>query len=421
MKNKIALNITLTSVLLFILVIPFLMNYSLSVEGTPYWLFGFIFLALFIYFFADFYHDQRNYFKIKSVFLWIVVILVLGSAFGAAVARRHKVSPTFEVHDIILQQEAAVNYLLQGKNPYQETYFGTLLEDWHYSDTEVNPALYHFVMEPFYLLFAVPFYLISIPVLGFYDTRIVLYFLFAMLLIFGWKIVSEREKKLLFVTLLAFNPAILPYILEGRSDIFMFAFFFAGMYFLYKGKLSIAGIFVALAFAVKQSIWPFLPFYLAYLYFREKGSILERIKFVLSKSLAFIITFLIVILPFAVWNLEAFLESTIFYLSGNSVNSYPIAGYGFGMVLNKIGIITNLHDVYPFIIWQVLFSFPLFCILIIKFGKEPSVKNAILSYGLFLFVFWYFSRYFNNSHIGYLSTVFLCAYFFPEKTNEPES
>ena len=153
MKNKIALNITLTSVLLFILVIPFLMNYSLSVEGTPYWLFGFIFLALFIYFFADFYHDQRNYFKIKSVFLWIVVILVLGSAFGAAVARRHKVSPTFEVHDIILQQEAAVNYLLQGKNPYQETYFGTLLEDWHYSDTEVNPALYHFVMEPFYLLF----------------------------------------------------------------------------------------------------------------------------------------------------------------------------------------------------------------------------------------------------------------------------
>lgn len=401
----------ISSIILFPLVIFFITQYRLSWGETPYWLFGIIFLLLFLNITMDLV-KENIYWIGKSVIFWLIIICVIGSGFLSVIFVRHQVAPIYTVHDIILQQEAAIRYLLDGKNPYKETYFGTPMEQWHYSDKEVNPALYHFVMEPFYLIFPLPFYVISNILLGYFDARIPLFFLFFGLLIMAWVTVKDKEQKLLFVTLLAFNPVMLPYTLEGRSDIFMFAFFFLGLIGLYTKKYSVAGILLALAFGVKQSAWPFFPFYVAFLYFK-----LISIKRVIFALVPFVVAFLVIVVPFYMWDTKAFVDSTIGYLNGTVEHSYPISGYGFGMVLKEFGIIKDIQSYYPFVIWQILIGLPVLVVLFKYLKNNLSVKRLILVYGLFLFIYWYFSRYFNNSHMGYLSLVFITAYFFPEDTN----
>lgn len=399
------------SIILFALVVPFIMTYRLSPGSTPYWLFGLIFLGLLFYISFDLLNLKEKFLNFsKNSLLWILIVAIIGSAFYSAIIVRHRTVPEYGIHDMPLQQEIAIRYLLHGKNPYAITYFGTPLEKWNYSNREINPALYHFVTPPFYILFAIPFYLAAthgFP--GFFDARIPLLFLFFVMLVTVDKLMKDEQKKREFLVLLSFNPAILGYFLEGRDDIFMYSFLFVGLYMLYKKKDILAGIPIALAFAVKQSIWPIFPFYFAYLYFKSKS-----LKEAIVKIIPFAVTFSIIVLPFFFWDPQAFLSSTILYLSGNVPHSYPISGYGLGSLLREIGVIGDKFVYYPFWIWQVVIGLPLIMFLIKWQKKQNSVQRLIIAYGLFLFVFWYLSRYFNNSHLGYLSMVFITAYFWPK-------
>jgi len=405
------MSIRLDSVLLFAFVIPFIMTYRISPLETPFWLFGLIFLGLLTYIVLDLLKlNLKRYYFLKQIVLWSLIVVVIGSAFISAIIVRHQTSPIYNIHDIVIQQESGIRFLLDGVNPYAVTYFGTPLEQWNYSDIEVNPALYHFVMQPFYLIFALPFYFFSNLIFGFFDGRIPLLFLFLSLLIMVAYLIKDKEKRLLFLILLAFNPAMLSYTLEGRSDIFMFAFLFASFYLLTKGKLFLAGIPMGLAFAVKQSAWPILPLYVAFLFLKTK-----KLKETAKNLFPLALTFLAILSPFLLWDYRSFLDSTIFYLSGSAPNSYPISGYGFGKLLNQMGLIKDAYQYFPFHIIQLVAGLPLFWVLYAFLKKNLSVGRLILSYGIFLLVFWYFSRYFNNSHLAYLSVVFITAYFWPQE------
>jgi len=395
--------LSLSGVLLFALVIPFIMTYRLSPGETPYWLFGIIFVLL------GAFSVIKNR-RLGDILLWITIAIVIGSAYFSAIVVRHQTAPVYQIHDMPLQLESAIQFLLRGKNPYAVTYFGTPLEQWHYSENEINPALFHFVMMPWYLLFSLPFYFISVSLFGFFDGRIPLVVLFVFLLVLVWRLLANHRQQRLFIILLAFNPATLGYFLEGRSDIFMYTFLFWGFYLLQKKRLALAGIPMALAFATKQSAWPIFPFYLVFLWLISGKSLPVMFK----NLLLFVVVFGLVVGPFFIWDPRSFLGSTIFYLSGNIPNSYPISGYGWGMVLHQLRVIASLQQNYPFWIWQMIFCLPLLFFLLHWLRKNPTVKNLIFSYSLFTLVFWYFSRYFNNSHLGYLSMVFLTSYFWPK-------
>lgn len=414
--------VKLDSVLLFALIVPFIMTVRLATGETPFWLFGLIFLGMLLYIILDLIDLKPQLYEILKIKLLAgLIVVIIGSAFWSAMYVRHTLSPEYDIHDIILQQEAAIRYFLDGVNPYAATYFGTPLEAWHYSDTDVNPALYHYVMQPLYHLFALPFYWISFRTVGFFDGRMPLLFLFFALLINAGIVVSNKLERRLFLILLAFNPAMLLYTLEGRSDVYMYAFLFAGFYLLHIRRLSLASIAIACAFAVKQSAWPLFPLYVAYLVGVEgqtekMGHIRHILKKIVVWLVPFGLTFGLIVLPFYFWDPQAFMESTVYYLSGNLETSYPISGYGIGMVLYKMGIIKDLYPYYPFTIWQAVICIPLLIVLIKYILAKPSVARLIVTYGIFLMVYWYFSRYFNNSHVGYLSMVFITAYFWPEKT-----
>lgn len=396
----------LSSILLLALTIPFVMNYQLWPGETPFLLFGAIFLLLFINLFIT---------SIKSRILitLAVIVLTLGTAYYASIVVRHQTAPEFGVHDIILQLESATQFLLQGVNPYKATYFGTPLEKWHFGDGVVNPALYHFVMPPFYLLFTLPFYLISISFFGFFDGRLPLIFTFAGSLWWLYKLIKDKESLNLALILFAFNPATVDFLIEGRSDIFMHFFLLGFFWFLSQKRFSFSALFLALAFGVKQSAWPILPLYFAYLYFQGKKLFLFR------SLLVFGSTILLIFGPFYFWDPKAFLDSTWRYLSGGLPTSYPISGYGFGMVLYRLGLIKDLTVNFPFWLLQLVFGLPLLYYLIGWLRQKTTPQNLLFSYAFFLSVIWYFSRYLNNSHLGYISSLFITAYFLNAETSAP--
>ncbi len=403
------MSISLLTVLLFALVSPLIIDFTIFHDKQSNIYYGLVFGLLLLMAAFDIYKVKFKWIpRVRTFTVFIIIALTIGIGCVVYVFDRHKIAPAYRTHDIIIQQEIAVRMLLTGKNPYKETYFGTALEGFKYYDNETNPALYHFVMEPFYLVSVVPFYVAQSKTLGFFDARIPLYLLFGSLLIGGFMFLKDKEEKLLFITLMTFNPMTVRFLLEGRSDMFMLPFLFGGFIFLYKKRYLPAIMLIALAFAIKQTAWPLFPLLFYFLWLQTKDW-----KQVGKYLLVFVVTFGIFVIPFFLWNPKAFLDSTIFFVSGNSPNSVPISGYGFSVLLMNISVIKDSHDKYPFIIWQIIFAVPVLLILARKLRENTTVKFLIIAYTIFLAVFWYFSRYFNDSHIGFISSLLIIAYFFP--------
>lgn len=404
---------TLDALLLYALSIPIVMQYRLlPIDGTPYWLFGILFIVLTTNVVISGYPNilgawKKHLDKIKDIILIIVLSIVLVGVLGTAMVDRARTAPVYGVHDIILQQEAAMRYLIVGKNPYKETYFGTQVESFNYDepgDTEaVNPALYHFVMPPWYLLFPFSFYYSARPVLGYFDGRFVSLFCMIALLLIIRKWFRHPAVGRSAIILSALSPAVFDYFIEGRSDVFAFFWLVFSLFLLERKKYIWSAVIVALAFMSKQTTWFVFPFYFVYMWVSVRASI----KRVIASLSMILIVVMILAIPFMVWDSRAFLNSVIFYLSGNAPHSYPVSGYGLSMVLKEVGIIRDIHAYYPFAIWQAVFGIPALLGLSMWLRKLPTMSKLLIAYGVLLTIIWYTSRYFNNSHLGYISMIFV--------------
>jgi len=400
------------SILLFSLSIPVVMQYRiLPVDGTPYWLFGVLFFILGFHCTISCFPDILGRYKkhISGLKLLLVVTTLSISLVGSIVTAmfdRAKTAPSYNVHDIILQQESAMRYLIVGKNPYKETYFGTQVESFHYAELgkdAVNPALYHFVMPPWYLLFPFLFYYPSIHTVGFFDGRMALLFTMGMLLVFLWYWFKDKAISRLAIVLSALSPAVVGYFVEGRSDVFALAWLMGALLFLGKKQYIVSSIFLALSFLSKQTTWFILPFYIVYLW-RQTAH--NRTIFWKSAFVCVVVE-IVMTAPFIIWDAKAFFDSVVLYLIGNTSTSYPVSGYGLSMVLYEANIIRDIHAYYPFIYWQIAIALPLLIILTRWVWNKPTQSKLMMSYAIFLCVYWYLSRYFNNSHLGYLSMLFV--------------
>lgn len=376
-------------------------------EGTPYILFGMLFFCLIGFSLLSVFSPKSPKFMLmRSILLWVSIGISLGGASITAIVDRHATAPIWGTHDIILQQEAAIRYLTQKKNPYKETYFGTPVEMFRYEEIgnpkATNPALYHFVMPPGYLLLPLPFYWLANRLFGYFDGRMVL----VMLMIGSLVVLSRWFKKKdigeVAMILTALSPAAVDYFIEGRSDLFALAFLIGALYFFKKPTVYVATLFFSLAMLSKQTMWFAMPLYLAQLYtFYRKDW-----KQIMLHVLFMAIIGSIFVGPFLVWNAQAFLDSVIFYLSSGGATGYPVSGYGLSMILYSLKVIKGLHDYYPFLLWQGVFGLPTIVVSIWFFLKKPSHSRFLLGFALTLFSIWYTSRYFNNSHVAVVAGLF---------------
>lgn len=403
--------LVLDALLLFVLAVPVVMGYRiLPIVGTPYWLFAILFVFLFGNMWISLYPSvvgkKHVLYRIKTFLLVAVLTIVVGGTLVTAIADRSHTAPVYGVHDIILQQEAAMRYFLEGKNPYKETYFGTPLESWHYAENGIevtNPALYHFVMPPWYLVFPFVVYFFSMPVFGVFDGRMVLLLLLGLTVFVCLRWFQKKELSFIAVTLITLSPGVIDYFIEGRSDAFAFAWLVLSLYLLEKKKLIWSGIVFALAMLSKQTVWFVAPMYLVFLWVTARKSWKACVLPVVSMAL----TGGFLVLPFIAWDPKAFLDSVVLYLSGGTVTGYPISGYGLGMLLNQFGIIKDLHGYYPFFLWQLGLGIPAIILSIRFLAAKPVMSRVLLGYAFTLGVVWYVSRYFNNSHMAYIGTVFV--------------
>ncbi len=387
-------------------------------EGTPYILFAAYFLLLISYVALDLdwirTGSRAAAWRMKLFVLFGIIAIAAGGPLVTAIVDRSRVAPVFGVHDIILQLEAAMRYLIDGINPYSATYVGTHMEAWHYTELgrdAVNPALYHFVMPPWYLLFSFFFYPF-VKLFGFFDGRLPLLFTYfgTLALLAVW--IKEYPKKILAIIVTAFSPVMFDYLLEGRSDHFALFWLLFALFLWHRKNVVLGAIVYALALLSKQTIWLSFPFVLLYAW-------QDIVKLSLTKKylvvVGFVGTIALILGPFLVWDARSYWQSTVAFLAGTTDVSYPVAGYGLGMVLYQFGVITDIHAYYPFILWQIAVCLPLLIALLRWCGKNRSIGKLLIGYSIFLFAFWYFSRYFHNSHLGYLTLVFGVGYFLYEE------
>lgn len=395
------------TVLLLALSLPWPLKYRIfPMDGTPYILFGVYFALLLLYVALDLAWIRtgslQSKWRAKILILFGVIVIAAGGPLMTAIVDRSRVAPVFGVHDIILQLEAAMRFLIEGKNPYAATYFGTHMESFRYDEMgrmAVNPALYHFVMPPWYLLFSFLFYPF-VKIFGFFDGRLPLVFTFfgTLTILAVW--IKDHYRKALALMIVAFNPVMFDYLLEGRSDHIAFFWLLFALFLWHRKRFALAGVVYALAMLSKQTIWLSLPF--LFLYVKTRKSLVLG---------AFLGTIALVLGPFLLWNAGAYWQSTVAFLQGTTPVSYPVAGYGWGMVLYQLGFIKDLHAYYPFIYWQLGAGVPVLWFLIRWLQTKATAGRLLIAYGIFLFVFWYFSRYFHNSHLGYISLVLGIGYF----------
>lgn len=345
--------------------------------------------------------------KLGLVMLAIFLIVVLPTT--AWMIMRQATAPWQYTHDGAIQVEESIKYLLQGKNPYTEDYLGTPLAKWEYGfgGEQENPALYHNVYLPFIFLFSTPFYLVGKHVTGWYDQRLVYLCLFVCTL---WPLMKHavavtRKLSLLIVFGLNFYAAF--YMVWGVNDSFVMFWLIVSTYLLRKDKTTLSALSLGLACASKQTAWLFVPFFLTYIWIRAPS---PGRWASLRKAYPLLAVPLLLIGPFLLWDAGAFLDDTYLYLSGQAASSYPISGLGFGALLVALGLIRE-DSYFPFALFQAVFCLPLLIFLLRRQLSSNMVKQCWLGYGLLLFTTFFFSRYFNDSHLGVIVSALGLAYF----------
>ncbi|HMN31661.1 MAG TPA: hypothetical protein PKE45_26165, partial [Caldilineaceae bacterium] len=108
--------------------------------------------------------------RLKWLLLAVIVVTALLLPTVKLILLRQGSGPASYAHDGgVIQTEATIQYLLQGKNPYVEDYVDTPMAEWGFS--RYRTALYHYPYLPWTFLFSAPFKLMSQAVIGWYDQR----------------------------------------------------------------------------------------------------------------------------------------------------------------------------------------------------------------------------------------------------------
>lgn len=335
----------------------------------------------------------------------------------------HRRVPYANLHDGGVMTEAALRFLADGKNPYAEDYgetpFGIFPEP---ADPQrENAARHSYVYLPGYLLVSYPFFRVSETLLGWYDQRfshLAFFLLAASALVF---LARDQERRLLALIGFALNPLFLQGFVAGFNDVQTYGFLALTFLLLAQGRKRWAAVALGFALATKQQSWFLAPFFLAFLYADAPvgGSARGRWRATLRDAWPAAVVAGALLIPFLLWSSQALIDDTIRYPAGTLAENFPIRGFGLSVSLVSAGFIRSIWDTYPFWIWQAAAGAPLLVLLLIRQLRENSLQRLAASYALLLFVFWFFSRFFFENYLAYLSLVLLVAFIAPQGNRVP--
>jgi hypothetical protein len=411
----------------FIIIFTFGFLFLLNWDRSNVFNFIFFFILLGVYLYIDKILNKdsssdrkKQLVRYKTLLFFTIIFYLLTMTLIAHIGERIE-KPGLPVHDNIQQVEPAIGFLLDGKNPYEEDYFGTELEKSTYirttkGDILLNPSLFHCISLPWQFAISAPFYWFFNNVFNFYDQRIMYLIVFILSLFALFSLPKKRENKFILVALYALNPLFISYFVSGRSDVFVLSFLIFTIYFLSKKKFLLSGTMLALACTSKHSALFLVPFYYMYLFFKMKVGLgwKHKIKDMIRLTWIVPVLFLIIIVPFLLWNATAFLEDVYLYPAGKIATSYPINGFGVANWMYELGLIENYTDYVPLWIIQIPLAIIMLIFMFFAQRKDNTLSRMIFNFASLIFVYWIFSRFFHDNYVGFVSQLFLIAYFLQE-------
>lgn len=357
----------------------------------------------------------RLFFWPRFIVITATIGLFLVTAIGAQIAIRQHINNDDTIHDGAFMTEVAGEKLLAGENPYavdyRETAFGESNAFRDYPGHE-NPAWYYYIYLPFYTITSTVLQSAMQAFFGWYDARFILIPAFLLALWVFYRAPVRRDDKLLSMLFFSFNPIFIFFFISGYNDIFVFAWLFLSFFLVARGRMGWSAVAFGLALASKQSAWLAIPFYVAYVFFRTPASQhwTRRLWGAFRQLWPAWAVSAVFMVPFFLWSPADFWSDVVSYAGGQSAVLFPIYGNGLSVVLQQAGIVGSIWDPYPFWIFQVLFGIPALFLLLRWQLRNNTVSQMIISYTLFLLLFWFVSRFFNPNYVGFLSLLILAAW-----------
>jgi hypothetical protein len=172
--------------------------------------------------------------------------------------------------------------------------------------------------------------------------------------------------------------------------------------------LLLSTICYGLACASKPTAWFFAPFYALLLIPAQTGSILswatiqKASRTLLVRGWPAVLVFLLLVGPYLVWNPAAFYDDVWRWSNGQGETGYQIWGWGGSNFVLALGWVNDRFDQWPFLILEALLAIPFLIWFLWRQWRENTLSMACWHYGLFLFAFFYGSRFLNENYLGYI-------------------
>jgi hypothetical protein len=347
---------------------------------------------------------------------WLLLVgILLTSVFlptGKLILLRQGSGPASYTHDGgVIQTEATIQFLFQGKNPYSENYDKTPMAEWGFN--KFRTALYHYPYLPWTFLFSAPFYALGQAV-GFYDQRLVYLLLMALALALAPRLVNHERGQLALMAGLGLNPQMALDLIFGQNDSFVLCWILFSLvawrqHQRGKGPWWLSPLLFGLACASKPTAWFFAPFYglllikdsmiSTRLTWRNLAAILGQM---FRQGWPALLVFALLLLPYVLWDPFAFYDDVWRWSNGQGETGYQIWGWGASNFVLAFGLVPDRFAQWPFWRIEVLLALPLLIWFLRRQQQVNTLGNACWHYGVFLLAFFYGSRFLNENYLGYI-------------------
>lgn len=320
----------------------------------------------------------------------------------ASIVLRETGKPYTFIHDGALMIEWAARKLLAGQNPYVADYLDTPLFFWPMVN---NPALYHLTYFPSLFLITMPF-VWAFDHLGlFWDERYLYLPAYIATLAVVPLLVRRTEHRIAVTVLVALNPQLFPFVVEGRNDFFVLLFLFAGVALLQRERRTLGSLAIAAAAAAKLHAVLILPFVLVWLVATRRPKTPRDVIAALAPAAPAAAFMAVTFIPFLVNDFGAFYDDVVRYNAGGAAWTYPISGMGFSALLLALGVIDHRQADFPFAVIELVVAVPVALWWMRRLWRDPTLPILLTGYALTLLAFLFFGRYFQGNYLGYILAI----------------
>ncbi len=256
--------------------------------------------------------------------------------------------------------------------------------------------------------------------MGHYDQRWLYLALMAVMLAVVSRLATDARSRLALVAVLGLNPVMNLDLVFGQNDAFVLCWVLFSLVAWAKWRqgvdagqaagrwLLLSTLCYGLACASKPTAWFFAPFYALLLIVDQSGTTLDWGKLqragrtLVVRGWPALALFILLTGPYLVWDPYAFYDDVWRWSNGQGETGYQIWGWGASNFVLALGWVNDRFEPWPFLIFEALLALPLLIWFMIRQWRHNTLAAACLHYSLFLFAFFYASRFLNENYLGYI-------------------